>query len=276
MDPLFRIRSNFQNTIDRFYTKPLADMPGKSGVVPYLLSHIFLPKTGFVLTYPSDDQFIVRNMLSGESYYFPRLPGVYEINKVGTGYQNRMWEKYTEPNFVAVESGDVVFDCGAFVGAFSLSVSDQATTVHAIEPALENRRALVKNIEYTDKVEVHPYAVSDQSGEGELNLSHDDTDHSLIDVDDSPTDHTETVEITTIAHLAEELNIDTIDFLKIDAEGIEPEVLRGALDKEIQKIAVDCGAERFGNSTYDEVDLLLTDHDFTVRRNGSMVYAKKN
>ena len=52
--------------------------------------------------------------------------------------------------------------------------------------------------------------------------------HSLGDVDNSPTIGTIEVNVRTINDICEELNIDRINFMKIDVEGFESDVLSGA------------------------------------------------
>lgn len=70
-----------------------------------------------------------------------------------------------------------------------------------------------------------------------------------------------------------ELGVEKIDFLKIDAEGAEPEVLEGTPLCRVKKVAVDCSPERFGKTTVFEVLKILLSAGFKCQVRGYMVYA---
>ncbi len=70
-------------------------------------------------------------------------------------------------------------------------------------------------------------------------------------------------------------NIQIIDFLKVEAEGGELEVLEspGSEIKNVRKISVDGGPERYGKSTFEAVSRFLQDKGFKRTCSGNMVYA---
>lgn len=74
--------------------------------------------------------------------------------------------------------------------------------------------------------------------------------------------------VTTIEAVMERHKIASIDFLKVEAEGFEPEILAGAGKrlKDVSKIAIDCGPERFGKTTYVECEAILEDSHFRTWR----------
>jgi hypothetical protein len=74
------------------------------------------------------------------------------------------------------------------------------------------------------------------------------------------------VEVRTIESICEELGVDQVDFLKLDAEGLEPEVLCGVGDIEVKKMVVSGSAERDGEFTAPEVISLLESESYEVFR----------
>jgi len=74
------------------------------------------------------------------------------------------------------------------------------------------------------------------------------------------------VEVRSIESICEELDIDRIDFLKLDAEGLEPEVLRGVGNVEVRKMVISGSNERDGEYTAPEVISLLESRGYEVFR----------
>jgi hypothetical protein len=65
-----------------------------------------------------------------------------------------------------------------------------------------------------------------------------------------------------------------IDFLKVEAEGSEIEVLQGIGNVDVRKIAVDCSPERNQESPAEKIRLQLEALNFKVVRRGWNLYAK--
>lgn len=155
-----------------------------------------------------------------------------------------MRRKYTLEGFVEVRRGDVVVNVGAYVGAFSVYAAEAAARVLACEPSERTFRALERTTGDLPNVTPVRVLLYNEEREVELMLSQDPTENSVIDVDGGATTGTEPVRAATLSVLVSELGLEAVDFLKVDAEGAEPEVIEGALDTRITKLAVDCGAER--------------------------------
>ena len=188
--------------------------------------------------------------------------------------------KYSFDPYVRIEAGDIVFDVGAYVGRFSVAVADVAEKVFAFEPAPSNCGCLRKNTEHLRNVMVIEKALWTKNGIMDLYVGTRPSDS--LDLDDR-TKYRKyrprkiRVESVRLDTFASKLGIREIDFLKIDAEGAEPEVLEGARDilPNIRKIAVDCGAERFGETTTSQVKELLSSLGFDVYASPKdMVYAR--
>lgn len=140
-------------------------------------------------------------------------------------FQDEIYEKVYKP-----KKGDVVIDIGAYVGMFAvkmaLCVGDSGKVI-AIEPAVNNREYLYRNTENIKNIIVMPVALGASNGMGDLFISHDSPCHTLIE---RPHSHTEKVVINKLDTLLEQKHVDKVDFIKIDAEGYELEILKGATD----------------------------------------------
>ena len=130
--------------------------------------------------------------------------------------------------------GDVVLDCGANIGLFTKeALAAGAELVVAIEPAPRNLECLRRNLASeiaSGRVIVYPKGVWDT--EDTLTLRVDPAEaaaasfvmgeESWVAVADVP--------LTTIDALVDELNLPSVDFIKLDIEGAEPRALLGARD----------------------------------------------
>jgi FkbM family methyltransferase len=132
----------------------------------------------------------------------------------------------------SVRKGDIVLDCGANVGVFiRTSLRAGAEKIVAIEPAPDNIECLRRNFPQeiaSGRVVLVPKGVWDK--EDFLDL--------LVDPDNQPADSfvihrpgakaVARVPLTTIDHLAAELQLPRVDFIKMDIEGAEVRALAGA------------------------------------------------
>lgn len=137
------------------------------------------------------------------------------------------WYKALQPRQLR---GKVAFDVGVNYGYTSAWISRWADQVYTFEPN-PNNAAMIREqlrIRQIDNVEHIPTAISDHQGEGVLHLKSFDGHHSLGDIGASSTVGTMRVPVTTLDCFAETRGINRVSLLKIDVEGFEPEVLRGA------------------------------------------------
>lgn len=123
--------------------------------------------------------------------------------------------------------GGIFFDVGANVGLISFSVAQLRpdAIVHAFEPNPINAAAWQHNRQLNDvpRTTLMEVAVSDRVGTADFTVPSDCSSGTIR----SGGDHT--VPTTTLDTYCKEQGIDHIDVLKIDVEGHEPSVLRGAL-----------------------------------------------
>jgi FkbM family methyltransferase len=121
--------------------------------------------------------------------------------------------------------------------------------------------------------------VGERDGIEMLQIGTDPTDNSIFDIDTTSEDTGRRVGVPSVrlTTLIEELpDIDTVDFLKLEAEGGEPEVLDTIAETPVRKVAVDAGAERYGETTVDTVSSILTEAGFEIQVEGDIVYGVNN
>ncbi len=131
-----------------------------------------------------------------------------------------------------LRDGDTVIDCGAHVGLFSIlagrAIGPRGRLI-AFEPAPTTASLLRSNLQsnqLTDAVVIES-AVADQPGTLKLHRHGEGRSayNSLCEAgDDGGID----VTVTSLDRVIVEQNIEHVDFLKIDVEGFEPSVWRGA------------------------------------------------
>jgi FkbM family methyltransferase len=129
-----------------------------------------------------------------------------------------------------LRSGDVFFDIGANVGAYTLLASGicKAKSI-ALEPVTETYDLLGKNIRLNnlqDRAQHINAAAGASAGTITFSAGEDTTNHVIAD-DEQYTNNTTEVNVITV----DSLSAETIPALiKIDVEGYETEVLKGMAD----------------------------------------------
>jgi len=128
----------------------------------------------------------------------------------------------------------VVLDVGSHYGEWSESLLSQpgsGVTLHAFEPSAYSA-AKARDV-IGDRGEVHQFALSDTSGPGSLLIVHEGAgSNSVVPFTEIGRASGETEEITfsTVDEFCTNQGIDRVSLLKIDAEGHDLAVLRGATE----------------------------------------------
>lgn len=204
---------------------------------------------------------------------FPRPLHKENHRTILRGYLESLHGKYQIPGFCEVEQGDIVVDCGAYVGGFARSVAPQASRVVLIEPAPDNYACCEFNMRDFSYASVHQMGLFNESKDFELQLSRSDVDHSFLSPDRGATGQSITVPARRLDDLATDLNLDRIDFLKLEAEGAEIEAIDGMGALRPAKIAIDAGPERYGESPAPELTSTLESYGYTVQVHGHSLFA---
>lgn len=123
----------------------------------------------------------------------------------------------------------VFFDVGAHIGNYSLSLHKRAKKIYAFEASATNMNYLKKNIRANkiDNIKTIDKAVCNEDNKSiKIYLSPDaSSNHSIYDKFKGKYENVETV---TLDSFYKKNNIEEIDVIKIDVEGAEFAVIKGA------------------------------------------------
>lgn len=169
-----------------------------------------------------------------------------------------MWSGEFEPQLLTlidrhVRAGDVCLDVGANIGASALALAKavgETGRVHAFEPAPPNlerlRRNLALNPTLERRVIVHPVGISDQAGRLFWRNEPGNPGNGFL----GESGEIE-VPVSTLDARLEAASVARADFMKVDVEGMELQVFRGAR-KTLEKLRPRLYFEvlsRFGRSS---------------------------
>ena len=165
-----------------------------------------------------------------------------------------------------LRAGDLFVDVGANAGSYTvLACSVVGARGYAFEPVPETHRRLVKNLRLNcldDKV-VHPnVAIGSAAGQLSFTADGDTVNHVLAEGEACST--AVTVDVTTLDRV---LSKESPALIKIDVEGFEAQVLRGAAETLAKSslhsliIELNGSGDRYG---FDESSILelMSDHAF--------------
>lgn len=211
---------------------------------------------------------------SADEIWFPRPLPLVKFSHILCGYETWLEHKYSLPGFVAVEPNDVVIDCGAYVGGFSLSASRLARQVHAFEPEAANFRCLTHNLRGRSNVVLCEKGLYVRTQEVTLNISASSVEHSLLMPDDGEPIDRRTISVVALKDYCSENELAAIDFLKLEAEGVELEIFEGLGDVRPRKLAIDVSPEREGLSPAQDFQRLLPPLGYEICQRGNVLFAR--
>ena len=211
----------------------------------------------------------------GRRIMFPAPLPLIKYSHISYGYEKHLWRKYTLPGFVEVAPGDVVIDCGAYVGGFSLRAARIARAVHLFEPDALNAAAARANFADMDHVRVNEAGLFSSDGEMTLNIAGSSVEHSFLAPDDGEAIATRTVPVLRIDSYCTEHAPAGPDFVKIEAEGVEIEVFEGLGALRPAKIAIDVSPERDGESPAARLAAMLKERGYETRQRLHVLFARR-
>ncbi len=194
-------------------------------------------------------------------------------------------------NKIDLNDNDLIVDCGANFGDFWLYLNelDQQLKYLSVEPGTFEFKTLTRNLRLNaSKISSisSNKALSESSGRSLFYYSPHGADSSLIKPSNSSISYE--VECINLEDLLIEVGLKNmpIKLLKLEAQGCEPEVIKGAKTylKNIEYIAADLGPERGEkkDNTVAEVTNLLLESGFAIdsfqllSRRTSVLYKRKS
>jgi len=134
-----------------------------------------------------------------------------------------------------INKEDIVLDIGAHIGIHTIHLAKIAKFVYAIEPEPNNLKLLIKNISANNvekKVSILPYAISSIDGLVNFYVNSESTGaHHILFNNEGSMDYKTILKVkayTLDTLLLNILGLTRIDVVKIDVEGHELEVIKGA------------------------------------------------
>lgn len=144
-------------------------------------------------------------------------------------------------NLTKLDKNSVIIDIGANIGVFSIFISEftgNRSRVFAFEPFPENFSMLEGNVKlngFEKSIKIFPLAVGESNEDRKLNIDIDDNAMHSFYTDGG---NQITVKTVTLETIFVENNISICDFLKIDCEGAEYEIVLNAPTEILNKIKI--------------------------------------
>jgi FkbM family methyltransferase len=168
-----------------------------------------------------------------------------------------------------IKKEDIVIDIGSHVGYFTIYAAKNAHqgTIYSIEPHRESFEILKKNLKLNNLINVKPFHAAISNVTEQITLYIDKNNqigNSIFKTDEITTE--EKVDSFSLGDFVKSNKIEKINFLKIDCEGAEFEILLN-LDRELIKNIDRISMEVHENSNTKSIDELvdfLKDKNFKV------------
>ena len=146
-----------------------------------------------------------------------------------------MIQEYSNSGF-DINDSDIVIDIGAHIGLFALFASQfcKQGKIFCFEPIKENYELLVENINYNKIKNIIPFnfAVSKESDSVKIFLNDDYSGHSMF----LETNNFVIVKSKSLLDIFSENNIQECNFLKLDCEGAEYDIINSLPSDFLNKI----------------------------------------
>ena len=169
--------------------------------------------------------------------------------------QNKCLKEFLEWCQSRDKKFNTVLDIGAWCGTWSAEFAPYCKKIYAIEPDRTHFECLLKNLSSFDNIELLDYAVGDI--ETRVSLTDDD--------------FTQARRIYSVGNIlmktVDSFKFEDVDLIKIDVEGFEMNVLRGAKDTlkdcNFLMIELNNNSKKY-NSSNAEIEKYLQDLGFTT------------
>jgi FkbM family methyltransferase len=132
-----------------------------------------------------------------------------------------------------------VLDLGANVGIFGLYAASRApkAAIHCYEPESTNFAILERNLAQAGgRARAYKMAVSAESGTGFLDIHGGSTEFALSSNGSGGANGSERVECVDLDRVFELAGVDEFDFVKMDIEGAERDILAASSDAQLRRM----------------------------------------
>ncbi len=203
-----------------------------------------------------------------------------------------VFSKESYNRFRKIKDGDIVIDIGAFIGDFSIKSANagKKVKVYAYEPCKKTFKTLKQNIKLNNfKKQIIPFnlGIYSKKGKKKLHIHKWEGINSMYECDwlenESKTIGSETIKLITFQQIFKNNKINYCDFLKIDCEGVEYDIVTAIPKKYLEKIKYiameSTDYENTGKKNYKlvkhlEKNSFLVQHIDKKNGNIMMIYAE--
>ena len=184
-----------------------------------------------------------------------------------TNHENEIMEHFNP------KSGDIVVDVGAHIGLYSLIAAKRVGPggkVIAIEPDPENFKILRKNILLNRSKNIEALECAAYSAREKLKLFLPELEQGRTIFNTVMQDRAKTsinfleVEANTLDNILESKNITEVNWIKIDVEGAELEVLKGAVNTLSSNRDLTLLVEVHGDANYKPILEIFQEYKFQI------------
>tara|TARA_Y100000996_G_scaffold384362_1_gene341013 strand:- start:735 stop:1508 length:774 start_codon:yes stop_codon:yes gene_type:complete len=192
-------------------------------------------------------------------------------------------EEYKSKNF-EINDTDVIIDIGGHIGLFSLYASQFCKNglIYSFEPVPENYDLLIDNIKSNTLNQIKPFnlAVSNSNSNIKLYLNDDEAGHSMF----SKSSKSITVDSISLQQIFDNNNIENCNFLKLDCEGTEYEILENlptSYFNKIKKIVIEYHMADTHPELLENLKKILINQNYSLKTKKlfsdiGFLYASKN
>ena len=136
---------------------------------------------------------------------------------------------------------NLILDIGAWCGTWSIAMQNYANEIYCYEPNRLHFECLIKNLQQFDHIKLFNHAIGNQ--DGKIKLTEEvATQNTRVLMENGD----------TVISKVDSLNLTGTDMIKIDVEGLEMEVLKGAKkllsDVECVMIELNNNSKKYGSS----------------------------
>ena len=143
----------------------------------------------------------------------------------------------------------VAFDVGANVGQSAIKYAEELphADIYSFEPVKSTYKELVANTRHVPRIHPFNLGMGPKSGEAQIHINELSVMNSITLTREGDQHRSESIQLDTITDFVASHDLPRVDFLKIDTEGFDLEVLAGAAPLlQQQKIhLIQCECEPF-------------------------------
>jgi len=184
---------------------------------------------------------------------FPPFSIEYRTSSLSFGYRDKYLYHDASPKCVPNPS-DTVVEAGVHRGYDTAMFAKLGDQVIGFEPSPRNYSTAEHNLRRFDNVKILNQGLWNEESELEIQYgSSGGGDDGFFSPDKGGQKTSENIPVNTLEEYVNQLDVDEVNFLKIEAEGAEPEILEGMGELRPEKIVVNADEERDGNSPSKEI-----------------------